>query len=155
MSDRSHIRELLLHSRQAAARQMELIHTQRPLTYAYLHEHLFQYVLDKYMLQRKDCPPDESFNDLAERSLAGSMKISRDLVEEFDTARSCDGATSVMAKKVLLFLAIQRDLDIELPARESAQIKTMEDMTRMVWHTMAESTQWRQVMAPDNETSNT
>ena len=45
-------------------------------------------------------------------------------------------ATSAMAKKVLLYLAIQKALQIELPARESATVKTMHDVSRMVWNAL-------------------
>ena len=115
---------------------MRAIRTADPLTYEILHEELYRYILVKFLLTDADRPANDSFADLTELSLAKSMKVSPALVEEFDTARSCDGATSAMAKKVLLYLAIQRALDIELPARESARARTMHDVSRMVWNTM-------------------
>ena len=117
-----------------------------PLNYDILQEQLRQYVLTKFLLTEEDAPADKSFDGLVELSLAKSMKISPELVEEFDTAKSCDGATSAMAKKVLLFMAIQRALKIELPALESARVKTLEDLSSMVWNTLAQQPEWRQKM---------
>ncbi len=139
MKDHTAVRNLLLRSRREAEQHMEIIRSADPLTYEVLHEELYRFVLIKFLLQDEDRPEDDSFPELAERSLAKSMKVSPALVEEFDAAASCDGATSVMAKKVLLFMAIQRALDIELPALESARVKTMHDLSRMIWNTLKAS----------------
>ena len=139
MKDRAAIRDLLLRSRREAEAHMNVIRSADPLTYEMLHEELYQFILVKFLLTDEDRPENDSFSDLTELSLARSMKVSPALVEEFDTAQSCDGATSAMAKKVLLFMAIQRALDIELPARESAVAKTMHDVSRMVWNTLKAS----------------
>ncbi len=136
MKDRTAIRNLLLRSRREAEQHMEIIRSADPLTYEVLHEELYRFVLIKFLLQDEDRPENDSFPELAELSLAKSMKVSPALVEEFDAAASCDGATSVMAKKVLLFMAIQRALNIELPALESARVQTMHDLSRMIWNTL-------------------
>lgn len=135
------IRELLLRSRTESKRHIEAIRKASPLTYECLQEELFQYVMKKFLLSGQ-CSPETEFDTLTEQSLARSMKISPELVAQFDRAKSCDGATSAMAKKVLLFLSIQRELGLELPAEESARIRTMEDFAWMVWHTLAEDPVW-------------
>lgn len=138
MDNRAEIRRLLLRSRKAAAEHIKRIRTADPLTPELLYEELYQYVLVKYLLTDEDKPEGDGFDELTELSLAKSMKISPALVAEFDTAQSCDGATSAMAKKVLLFRSIENGLDIRIPAMESARIKTMQDFSRMLWHTMQE-----------------
>ena len=125
---------------------METIRNARPLTFPVLHEALYQYILVKFLLTDEDRPDSDSFHELAELSLAKSMKVSPALVEEFDTAQSCDGATSVMAKKVLLFMAIQKALGIELPALESARVKTMTELSQMVWNTLLREPGWAERM---------
>lgn len=146
MSNRTEIQKRLLRSRREADGHMNVICETVPLNYDILQEQLRQYVLTKFLLTEEDAPADKSFDGLVELSLAKSMKISPELVEEFDTAKSCDGATSAMAKKVLLFMAIQRALKIELPALESARVKTLEDLSSMVWNTLAQQPEWRQKM---------
>ena len=142
MTDRMEIRQLLLRSRMQADAHIREIQRAKQLSYDALHEQLYQYVLAKFLLTNKDRPADDSFDSLVELSLANSMRISPALVAEFDTAKSCDGATSAMAKKVLLFMAIQKTLKIELPALESARIKTMGDLSLMVWNTLAQNPEW-------------
>ena len=62
---------------------------------------------------------------------------------EFDTAKSCDGATSAMAKKVLLFMTIERELGLQLPALETARVKTLEDIAQLVYRTMQNTPAWQ------------
>lgn len=144
MATRAELRQLLLRSRTMSERNITAIREAYPLSCELLHEQLYQYVLVKFLLTDEDRPADDSFNTLVETSLSKSMKVSPELVAEFDTAQSCDGATSAMAKKVLLFMSIQRALGIELPAEESARIKTMRDLSDMVWRTLAQSPEWRE-----------
>jgi len=136
MNDRAAIRRLLLRSRKEADEHMNNIKNAESLSYDFVSEELKQYVLAKYLLTEEDYQTTDTFEGLTELSLSKSMQVSPDLVKEFDTAQSCDGATSAMAKKVLLFRAIERSLGIELPAMRSARIKTMNDFADMLWDTL-------------------
>ena len=147
MDNRAEIRHLLLRSRKAADEHIQRIRTADPLTPELLYEELYQYVLVKYLLTDEDKPEGDGFDELTELSLSKSMKISPALVSEFDTAQSCDGATSAMAKKVLLFRSIENGLDIRIPAMESARIKTMQDFSRMIWYTMKECPEYAHRMS--------
>ena len=111
-----------------------------------MKQQLTQYVLTKYLLTQEDLLTTDSFDGLTELSLSKSMQVSPELVKEFDTAQSCDGATSAMAKKVLLFRAIERALGIQLPAMRSARLKSMEDFAQMLWDTLKESPDWSERM---------
>lgn len=146
MTDRAELRSLLLRSREQSDAHMSAIRNASPLSYELLHQQLYQYVLAKFLLTDGDRPEDDSFDALVDASLAQSMKVSPELVAEFDTAKSCDGATSAMAKKVLLFMSIQRALGIELPALESARVKAMDELSSMVWKTLAREIEWREKM---------
>ena len=75
----------------------------------------------------------DNFTELTQISMSKSMKVSKELVEEFDLAKSCDGVSSLMAKKVLLFMAIQRLLGISLPADKIAEADTLRDISDAVW----------------------
>lgn len=141
MADTDSIKELILTSRRIASEDMAAIKAQEPLTYEFFSRKLRDFVLHKYMLSPKMELP-ENFSVLTEFSLSRSMKISPELVKEFDLARSCDGASSAMAKKVLLFMAIQRELGILLPARASAQITTIQALADLAWNEMLASSAW-------------
>ena len=142
VKDRAEIRQMLLRSRNAADGHIQTIRRAVPLSYALFRQEMRQFVLDKYLLTEADVPADDGFDELTERSLARSMKISPELVKEFDTAQSCDGATSAMAKKVLLFMAMEKALQIRMPARESARLTTLEELIQLLWSAMKTTPVW-------------
>lgn len=47
-----------------------------------------------------------------------------------------------MVKKVLLLRSIERELEIELDAARTARIKSLNDLTDIVWDAMAASEKW-------------
>ena len=141
MADADSIKELILTSKRVAAEDMAAIRSQQVLTKAFFSRKLRDFVLHKYMLSPEMELP-ENFSALTELSLSRSMKISPELVKEFDLAKSCDGASSAMAKKVLLFLAIQRELGILLPAMASARITTIQGLADLAWEEMLASEAW-------------
>ena len=51
----------------------------------------------------------------------------------YDNKASCDGATSAMNKKVLLLMAIQKELNIKFPLDEVVQIKDTKKLTSVVY----------------------
>ena len=141
MVDIKSIKEVILGSRRFAEEDMAVVKAQVPLTKEFFSRKLRDFVLHKYLLSPEMELP-EDFNALTELSLSRSMKISPELVKQFDLAASCDGATSAMAKKVLLFMAIQRELDIQLPAMASAKITTLQSLADLAWNEMLSSPEW-------------
>ncbi len=117
--DRDTVRAVLLRHISAAAAEARLIREHRPPEAAFLREHLRKYILHKYMLPEDACPGD-GIRELTEASLAHMMKVSPELVEVLDTARSCAGATSAMVKKALLLQAMEKELQITLPADKAS-----------------------------------
>ena len=137
MPDNISLKELILSSKKAASADIEAIKAQSPLTKAFFEEKLTDYVLHKYLLTREDYERTGGvFSDLTELSLARSMKISKDLVREFDLAKSCDGVSSAMAKKVLLFRSIEKSFDIQLPAKQTAKFKYLSELSDMTWEAL-------------------
>ncbi len=143
MESRSEIRRRLLRARKTAKTHMDAICSADPLTYPLLKQELRQFILAKFLLDEEGIPEDVGFDRLVEESLSHSMKIDPSLVAEFDTAKSCDGATSAMAKKVLLFMTLERELGLQLPALETARVKTLEDISQMVFRTMQNTAVWQ------------
>lgn len=133
MNDRERIKNMILNARKKAQEELSEILNSETMDYDKFHVLLRKFVMIKYRLSDEDMPVGENFNEIAEISLAKTLKMAKELVEEFENAQSCDGTTSTMAKKVLLFRAIERGLDIEIPAMESARVGTMSDLTRLVW----------------------
>ena len=141
MSTSEEIKAIILSSKKVAAADMAEIKAAMPLEKEFFRGKLRSFVLHRYMLSDEAGLPDD-FNALTELSLSQSMKISPELVKEFDLAKSCDGATSAMAKKVLLFMTIQRELGIELPAMETARLKSLSQLADLAWNEMLHSEHW-------------
>lgn len=135
-------KELILRARQAADVQMNQILCADSLSEDFFQGHLRSYILHKFLLEESDCQTDD-FQELIALSLSKSMHISKELVAEFDRAKTCDGATSAMAKRILLLMSIQKKLGIQLPADEAAAVKTLTQLTELVWRATAASPQWR------------
>ena len=125
-------KDLIISARENAAIHMGRIKSAPCLTFELLHKELSGFIKSKFMLAEEDCTTD-NFDELTNISMSKSMKISKELVAQFDLAKSCDGVSSVMAKKVLLFMAIQRELNITLPADETANVITLHDISKMVY----------------------
>lgn len=151
MNSADNIKKVILSSKKAAAEDMAAIHSQSPLTKSFFSEKLRGFVLHKFMLKEEDLASDD-FNSITELSLSKSMKISPELVKEFDLAKSCDGVSSAMAKKVLLFMAIQRELGIQLPAMASARITTIHDLAELAWNEMCSAESWEGRLENDQPT---
>lgn len=134
-------RQALLRSKEESQRQVQAVYACRPLRFPVLRECLTEFVLAKYMLTREEAEGVD-FQQLADLSLAKTMKISKELVKEFDMAQGCSGTTSVMAKKTLLFMAVQKQLRIELPAEKLPRIHSFAELAELVWDEMEKTEFW-------------
>ena len=105
----------------------------------HIHTHLRRYILNKYMLS-SDSVASDNIQDLIDASLAQTMKVDPSLVAELDAARSCAGATSAMVKKALLFQAMERELEIDLPADKAINALTIRDLADIVLNCMLQKT---------------
>lgn len=144
------MRQMLLEAGKKADAQISAIYAAQPLTFPLLRECLTDYVLAKFLLTREESA-DYSFQKLADFSLAKSMKISVELVHEFDIAKSCTGTSSAMVKKALLYNSVQTKLNIELPAEKTPYIQNFGEFADLVWESMRRSEFWRDRMAPKKE----
>jgi len=86
-----------------------------------LHQFLYPYILCKYSLI-DEAPAVYELDDLAELSVAKTIRLSKTEAFRADSASSCEGTTSAMNKKVLLLMAIQRELEIRFPAGTTADL---------------------------------
>ena len=67
---------------------------------------VFGYIRDRFLLTRDMCR-SEALLDLADVSLRQLLELRRRGIDAGEIARSCSGASSVIAKKVLLMKAVQ------------------------------------------------
>ncbi len=112
--DFSAVKDRLVGHREKAEQQIRYIKEHPELSSEELHERIYDYVLFKYNLYG-EVKGVTKLNDLAELSVAKAIRLSREQSIAYDNKASCDGATSAMNKKVLLLMAIQRELEIRFP----------------------------------------
>ena len=130
-ADRKGVREAIQKYTKAAAWEARCIRADCPADFGYVRAHLRGYIFSKYMLPENGCRSDR-IAALTEASLARMMKVTPELAAQLDTARSCAGATSATVKKALLFQAMERELDIVLPAAEAVAARDVTDLARLV-----------------------
>ena len=133
MDEQEQAKALILAARAAAAAHIEAIKASPAPTRELVDREVRGYIMAKFHLTEADCANNENFRELAGLSLSKSMRLSPELVKEFDLARSCDGVTSQTAKMGLLFLALQRDLGIRFDPMSTAEAETLSDVGALVW----------------------
>ncbi len=122
------LKEKLLASRAAAREQVPAIKAAK--TVEELHGCLRRYVLAKYLLEDDG---EDRLDELTGMSVAQAAKLDRRLLEDVDTSQECTGSTSVMRKRVLLLMAMQKDFEVELDPGLAAEAATLRDLARMVF----------------------
>ena len=130
--DFSQIKNHLISHREHAQHQIDYIKAHRHMEEDELHTYIYDYVLYKYNLVG-EVADVYVLDDLAELSVAKAIKLSKEQAIAYDNKASCDGATSAMNKKVLLLMAIQKELNIKFPLDEVVQIKDTTKLTSVVY----------------------
>ena len=119
----------------AAAWEAQCIRETGETDFGYLRTHLRGYIFNKYMMPEDECRSDR-ISELTEASLARMMKVTPELAAVLDTARSCAGATSATVKKALLFQAMERELDILLPADKAVAARDVTALADVVMRSL-------------------
>ena len=130
--DFSQIKNHLISHREHAQHQIDYIKAHRHMEEDELHTYIYDYVLYKYNLFG-EVADVYVLDDLAELSVAKAIKLSKEQAIAYDNKASCDGATSAMNKKVLMLMAIQKELNIKFPLDEVVQIKDTKKLTSVVY----------------------
>ena len=124
--DFSQIKNHLISHREHAQHQIDYIKAHRHMKEDELHTYIYDYVLYKYNLFG-EVADVYVLDDLAELSVAKAIKLSK------EQAIAYDNKASAMNKKVLLLMAIQKELNIKFPLDEVVQIKDTKKLTSVVY----------------------
>lgn len=130
--DFSSMKKDLLSDQVRAEKEIAYIKEHPGLSKEELHEHIYEYVLFKYNLSG-DVDGVFVLDELAQQSVAKAIKLSKERAIAFDNKGTCEGATSAMNKKVLLMMAIQRELELKFPLDKTAGIKTTYELAAVIW----------------------
>lgn len=100
-----------------------------------LHTLLYPYILCKYSLLG-DCEDIYDLNTLAEMSVAKTIRLTKTDAFKADSSASCEGTTSAMNKKVLLLMALQKELGISFPREITADLTDTKKISDAVYQQM-------------------
>ena len=125
------VKELLRRNRAAAAEELTALRGGADMALPELEAHLRRFILYKFQLDPAETDSD-SIAEIAELSLAKTAGIARELAEQVDNAKSCDGATSAIVKKALLLTAIQNGLGITLDKKRAVRCQTVSGLAALV-----------------------
>ncbi len=122
--------ENLLAAKQSAGEDVDRVRSCDRLTERFLYENLRRYILKKFLLSEREAVSDD-LDELSKISLQKQADLPLEAVEE--EARDCTGATTVMVKKALLYMAVQKDFEVALDPTMLAKTKTILELTGAVY----------------------
>ena len=95
-----------------------------------LHPVLRRYILGKFLLPSsvEAC----GLTELCEWSVARAARLEVGKTGLTDRPSSCEGVTTTMQKKILLLMAIQKELGITFQREETAEFETTQDLAGAV-----------------------
>lgn len=88
-------------------------------------------VLSKYYLTHNDTISDH-FNALGEISIAKTLGKAVEDIRGIDLEAKCNGTSSVMTKKILLVIFIQRELSISIESELVPDLETISELASLV-----------------------
>ena len=143
MTEEKKALEQILTAKKRSGLCIENIINCRPLSRELVRDQISQFVLIRYFLDDEDVR-GLSFDEIAERSVAKSANVSKEMVKELDTSVDCMGASSLTSKKAMLFRQIEKLLDITFPAMKTAWVEKLNDIGDLVYDELCKK------QSPDN-----
>lgn len=125
-------KDQLLFYRKKAQQYAELLSAGNFAGWQKLHEVLYPFILCKYSLYGS-CENVYDLDQLAEMSVAQTIRLSGKDAFKADSKASCEGTTSAMNKKILLLMAIQRELGIHFPREITADLTDTKKIAQAVF----------------------
>lgn len=135
MSIIKHKNGLFLYQQKSAEYMKKLQSLSYP-TWETLHEDVYGFILSKYILLG-DVTDVYDLTELAELSVAKTIRMPKEESRQLDGAHSCEGTTSAMNKKVLLLMALQKGLGIKFLPDTTADLTDTRQIAQEVWHLLA------------------
>lgn len=95
-----------------------------------------RYISIRYLLDAGEMRTNNLY-ELAEIAVAKTMAIKREKLADIDIPGTCTGASSATSKKILLFLALRRDLGMELEPEKAVELQTVDQLAHYIELTLS------------------
>ena len=122
--------EQLMEATRLARPELEIILAHPDADRAFVEEHLKKYCVIRLMMEEEDI--SDNITKMVRTDVARSMGVEVSKLEAQDMPGACGSAPAVLSKRILLFLAVQRELGIKLPPDDTPKIQTVQDLADMV-----------------------
>lgn len=100
----------------------------------FMETQLKKYIGLKLMLDENEI--SDNITLMVQTSVAKSLHITINELPGVDKPGQCGNASAVLGKRIQLFLAIQKGLDVSVPARKTPSIKTVHDLASILMSLM-------------------
>ncbi len=134
--NRKEIKNQLLEQMNHASRCLDDILNTPEITLEQTEEKIHQYICSKFLLDATESK-DASLRDLAKKSLEKALKMEIVLTQKWEKGASCGSAGTMEMKLTLLFMAIRKDLGMDLPPVQLGSARTSRDVGRVVYDSLA------------------
>ena len=121
---RKEIKDRLLKERDQATSYIQQIREIPDITLEQTRVLVHRYVCSKYLLPDSEAR-DQSLLELAQKSIERALELKIPIAGESERATTCGAAGTVAMKNALLFMALKKDLELDLsPAKLGAARNT-------------------------------
>jgi len=96
-----------------------------------------QYVLCKFLLEDEGEIQTSSMNELAKLSVEKAGRLNPNELELLDVSKHCGATSSVMTKKVLLYMALSEDMGVDLSRRNTADIEDTDMLADIIYEELS------------------
>jgi len=129
---RKDIKNKILQLKESAQECADSILEQPDLSYEAFDCLFTRYLCNKFMLQPQEVVTD-NFYEICQLSADKASHLPKGMLDAAELASKCGGATTAMNKKVLFFLAVNRELHVEINAEESVAVDTFAELKQLVY----------------------
>ena len=126
------IKDRIIIANREASAVMETIKSSPNLAKDEFYQLIRKYILIKFFLSDEVCTEDNII-ELSELSIQRVLKISKGDLKAADISVHCAGTSSVIDKKVLLLLAIQKELGIKFNPDETSNAETIRQLSDLIY----------------------
>lgn len=96
-----------------------------------------QYVLCKFLLEDEGEVQTRDMNELAKLSVEKAGRLNPNELELLDVSKHCGATSSVMTKKVLLYMALSEDIGVDLSRRNTADIEDTDMLADIIYEELS------------------
>lgn len=97
-------------------------------------EHIYRYVIFKFLLDDEPEIHTRKLNDLAKLSVEKAGRLNPNELELLDVSKHCGATSSFMTKKVLLFLSFADEMNISLIHYNTADIEDTDQLAEIIYN---------------------